>query len=174
MLSPRLLLRPGRDSNADRAAMVELLTDAQVRQFLGGPLPMEEARQAVAGPPGRRWGSFLVQLRHDGGGSDGAIVGLCSLSRERGELEVGYLLLPRYWGRGLATEAVATMLAWAAQHCEDDHVIAVTQVANAASARLLARLGFVERERFVEFEADQVLLSAPLNRGVGAEIDATG
>jgi hypothetical protein len=37
-------------------------------------------------------------------------------------------------------------------------VIAVTQAANTASLRLLARLGFVERERFVEFEADQVLL----------------
>lgn len=49
-----------------------------------------------------------------------------------------------------------------AQHLDDEHVVAVTQAANTASLRLLARLGFLERERFVEFDADQVLLSSPV------------
>ncbi|HEY2441618.1 MAG TPA: hypothetical protein VGI31_00635 [Streptosporangiaceae bacterium] len=31
-----------------------------------------------------------------------------------------------------------------------------------ASLRLLARLGFTERERFVEYDADQVLLISPI------------
>jgi hypothetical protein len=39
-------------------------------------------------------------------------------------------------------------------------VIAVPQAANAASARLLARMGFVEREHFVEFDAEQILFSS--------------
>ena len=160
--SPRLVLRAGRDAPADRAAAVELLTDPQVRQFIGGPLSAEEARQALSGTPGQRWGSFLLELRHGIDGEEGAVVGLCSLSRERGELEIGYMLLPRYWGRGLASEAVATVLAWAAEHLDDEQVIAVTQAANTASLRLLARLGFVERERFVEYDADQVLLMSPV------------
>ena len=160
VLSPRLVLRPGRDSAADRAAAVELLTDPQVRQFIGGPLSAEDAREAVSGPAGRRWGSFVLELRHDNDGAKGAVVGVCSLSRERGELEVGYMLLPRYWGQGLASEAVATALAWVAEHYEDEQVIAVTQAANTASLRLLARLGFVERERFVEYDAEQVLLTS--------------
>jgi RimJ/RimL family protein N-acetyltransferase len=162
LLSPRLVLRPRRDAEADRAAVVELLTDPQVRQFLGGPLSAEEAREAVTGPAGQRWGSLLLELRHGDDGEEGAVVGGCSMSRERGELEIGYLLLPRYWGKGLAGEAVATVLAWATEHLDDEHVIAVTQAANTASLRLLARLGFVERERFVEFDADQVLLSSSL------------
>jgi RimJ/RimL family protein N-acetyltransferase len=49
-----------------------------------------------------------------------------------------------------------------AEHLDDEQVIAVTQAANTASLRLLARLGFVERERFVEFDADQVLLMSPV------------
>jgi RimJ/RimL family protein N-acetyltransferase len=162
VLSPRLALRPGRDAAADRAAAVELLTDPQVRQFIGGPLSAEDAREAVSGPAGQRWGSFLLEMRHGNDGGEGAVVGVCSLSRERGELEIGYLLLPRYWGKGLASEAVATVLAWVAEHLDDEQVIAITQAANTPSLRLLARLGFVERERFVEFDADQVLLMSPV------------
>jgi RimJ/RimL family protein N-acetyltransferase len=162
VLSRRLVLRAGRDSAADRAAAVELLTDPQVRQFIGGPLSAEDAREAVKGPAGQRWGSFVLELRHGNGDGEGAVVGVCSLSRERGELEVGYMLLPRYWGKGLASEAVATALAWVAEHFDDEQVIAVTQAANTASMRLLARLGFVERQRFVEYDAEQVLLMSPI------------
>ncbi|MGW5359368.1 GNAT family N-acetyltransferase [Actinopolymorpha pittospori] len=162
VLSPRLVLRPGRDAEADRAAAVELLTDPKVREFIGGPLSVEDAREAVSGPAGQRWGSFVLELRRGSDGVEGSVVGVCSLSRERGELEIGYMLLPRYWGRGLAGEAVATVLAWVAEHLDDVQVIAVTQAANTASLRLLARLGFVERERFVEFDADQVLLMSPV------------
>lgn len=165
VLSRRLVLRPGRDTAADREAAVELLTDPRVRQFIGGPLSAEDAREAVSGrPAGQRWGSFVLQMRHGDDGEEGAVIGVCSLSRERDELEIGYLLLPRYWGKGLASEAVTTVLAWVAEHLDDKHVIAVTQAANTASLRLLARLGFAERERFVEYDADQVLLTAPVDR----------
>jgi RimJ/RimL family protein N-acetyltransferase len=105
VLPPRLVLRPSRDAAADRAAAVELLTGPQVRQFIGGPLSAEDAREAVSRPAGQRWGSFFLELRHGDDGGDGAFVGVCSLSRERGEPEIGYMLLPRYWGKGLASEA---------------------------------------------------------------------
>jgi RimJ/RimL family protein N-acetyltransferase len=162
VLSRRLVLRPGRDAAGDRAAAVELLTDSQVRQFIGGPLSAEAAREAASGPLDQQRGSIVLELRHGDDDAEGAVVGVCSLSRERGELEIGYMLLPRYWGKGLGSEAVATVLVWVAEHCADEHVIAVTQTANAASLRLLARLGFVERERFVEYDADQVLLTSPV------------
>ena len=86
------------------------------------------------------------------------------MSRGRGELEIGYGLLPRYWGRGLAREAVAAVMRWAAENVDDSHVIAVTQAANTRSLQLLQRLGFTERERFVEYDAAQVLHCAPLPR----------
>ena len=162
VLSPRLVLRAGRDAATDRAAAVELLTDPQVRQFIGGPLSALDARNAVSGPAGQRWGSFVLELRDGNDGREGPVIGVCSLSRERGELEIGYMLLPRYWGIGLASEAVATALGWVAAHLNDEHVIAITQAANTASLRLLARLGFVERERFVEYDAHQILLISPV------------
>jgi RimJ/RimL family protein N-acetyltransferase len=72
------------------------------------------------------------------------------------------VLLPRYWGKGLACEAVAAVLAWTMGQLDDDHVIAVSQAANTASLRVVARLGCFERERFTEHDAEQVLVTAPL------------
>ena len=108
-------------------------------------------------------GSFFLELRDGNDGVQGAVIGVCSLSRERGDVEIAYLLLPRFLGKGLASEAVPTVLAWVAENLDDEHVIAITQAANTASLRLLGRLGFVERERFVEYDADQVMLASPVD-----------
>ena len=163
----RLTLRAGRNTPEDREAIIELLTDREARRYLGGPLTDQDARAAVSGPAGQRWGSFLVVERHEhllGVTGTEAVVGTCSLTRDRGELEISYVLMPRYWGRGLAREAVAGVMTWAGENVDDSHVIAVTQVANTRSLQLLQRLGFTEGERFVEYDAAQVLCRAPLPR----------
>jgi RimJ/RimL family protein N-acetyltransferase len=85
-------------------------------------------------------------------------MGALFLKRERDELEVGYLFLPEYWGRGLAFEAVGALLRWVSETCTDKEIVAVTQTANERSVRLLARLGFTERQRMEEFGAEQAVL----------------
>lgn len=156
----RLVLRPA-GVETDREVVFSLLTDPQVREFLGGPLAADVARDAVCGPMGRQWGSFLAEVA-DGGSAHGAVVGGCSLSRDRGELEISYVLLPAHRGRGYAREAVEGVLSWAAATLEDDQVVAVTQVANVRSVHLLEQIGFAGAERFVQYDADQVLLRRSL------------
>ena len=77
---------------------------------------------------------------------DGAVIGKAGFWRLP---EVGYILHPDHWGQGLAGEAVGAAI---------DHVFATTDVEaltadvdpeNAASIRLLERLGFV-RTGFAE------------------------
>ncbi len=79
-----------------------------------------------------------------------------------GELELSYSLAGGAWGKGLALEATTAALAWIAPLVPDRHVIAVTQSANTRSVALLRRLGFVEREGFLEFGAEQTLQVLPL------------
>jgi RimJ/RimL family protein N-acetyltransferase len=86
------------------------------------------------------------------------LIGTLFLKRDRDELEVGYLFLPEYWGRGLAFEALEALLGWVSESCTDKEIIAVTQTANERSMHLLDRLGFKERERFEEFGAEQAVL----------------
>lgn len=59
-----------------------------------------------------------------------------------GEVEIGYALIPSARGTGLATEAVALLIAWAQRQPVVRAVTARVEPGNVASERLLERLGF--------------------------------
>jgi [ribosomal protein S5]-alanine N-acetyltransferase len=56
--------------------------------------------------------------------------------------EVGYILHPEFWGMGLAHEAMQAVIAYAFAHHPVDHLMADVDPRNAASIKLLKRLGF--------------------------------
>ncbi|MFG2825114.1 GNAT family N-acetyltransferase [Kitasatospora sp. NPDC048365] len=155
----RLVLR---ESEArDRAAFVELFSSPEVGTYTGGARSRADVEIAMPTLPGRRFGVFVVEL-------DGEMVGVITLDRrgvervghirpEGGETELGYLFLPRVWGRGYAVEAGAAALDWLAGVRPGEPVVLSTQVAHAASLRVAEKLGFTEVERFVDFGAEQWL-----------------
>ena len=55
-----------------------------------------------------------------------------------GEAELGYLFLPKAWGRGYAAEACAAALDGSADALPDEPVVLCTQTANDRSMRLAA------------------------------------
>lgn len=57
--------------------------------------------------------------------------------------EVGYILHPDFWGKGLAFEAMQAVIAHAFAHHPVDHLMADVDPRNTASIKLLKRLGFV-------------------------------
>ena len=59
------------------------------------------------------------------------------------EVEVGFALVPRLWGRGLAAEAAASCLRFARLELNLESVVGVTTPNNQASRRSLSRLGFL-------------------------------
>jgi RimJ/RimL family protein N-acetyltransferase len=59
-----------------------------------------------------------------------------------GELEVGYALVPAARGMGLAGEAVGLLITWALRQPGVHTITARVDPGNAASERLLTRLGF--------------------------------
>lgn len=151
MGAERVRLRSFREG--DKRAIIRLLTDADVRRYLGGPAGDEAVAGLQSATVGERWGAFCIaDLSTD------AVIGTCSFDRERVELELSYELLPEYWGSGLATEAIAVALDWVWSATKDESVIAVTQMANVPSLKLLARLGFSPEREFEEFDAAQLQL----------------
>jgi RimJ/RimL family protein N-acetyltransferase len=149
----RLVLR---ESEArDRPAFIELSASPEVGTYLGGSQPRDELERAVPEVPGRRPGSFVVDL-------DGAMIGMVTLDRATGhirlaagEAELGYLFLPEAWGCGYAAEACTAVLGWFAGAFPGEPVVLATQTANVRSMRLAAKLGFTEVERFEDYGAEQ-------------------
>nr|WP_281389673.1 GNAT family N-acetyltransferase [Pelagibacterium limicola] len=84
-------------------------------------------------------GKFPLRRREDG-----AFVGRAGFSViDDMAPELGYSLDAAYWGRGYATEIAAALRDWYFQTRDEDHFIAFAHVDNAASQRILEKLGMM-------------------------------
>jgi RimJ/RimL family protein N-acetyltransferase len=137
-------LRPLRTTDA--AAFYAYLSDPAVTELTAYPvvtMPLveamiERAQSRWAAGELSRWGIALE--------NDDRLVGTCGFnewSQAHRWAELAYDLAQSHWGRGLARQAVASVLEWAFRHDHLDRVHAYTRVDNTRSARLLERSGFL-------------------------------
>jgi [ribosomal protein S5]-alanine N-acetyltransferase len=84
-----------------------------------------------------RWGIVLKET-----GEFIGSVGLNNLQLWSKRSEIGYELRPDVWGKGIASEAVKTVLSYSFQELELFRIGAVTFPENFASSKLLLNLGF--------------------------------
>jgi len=87
------------------------------------------------------WTMFLLSTGH----SIGTIC-FWNLSADKKEAELGYDLLPEYWGQGYVPEAILAVLDFGFKHCGFDNIYAYPSSAHTASCRVLEKTGF----RFVK------------------------
>jgi RimJ/RimL family protein N-acetyltransferase len=139
--TPRLLIRPF-DPDADAEPLHELWGDPHATRYLPGAVQESvEGTRARLGEVVRRsaggWGFWALEER---GGRVVGGAGLFPLAWEGPEIELAYHVVPSAQRRGYATEAAAALLdvAWDAGL---DHVVAVAMEGNAASRRVMAKLG---------------------------------
>ncbi|MEU7928519.1 GNAT family N-acetyltransferase [Micromonospora sp. NPDC049801] len=146
----RLVLREVRSS--DLPVLERMWQDPVMRRYLGGPVSDEVAADRRMGD---HTGGLMVTR------SSGEIVGWCHLGRYRtGDLELSYVFLPEWWGRGYAREGCAAAVGLAFDRFPDaPRLVAVTQEVNLRSVRLLEALGMVRVDTFEEFAARQVMFA---------------
>jgi RimJ/RimL family protein N-acetyltransferase len=87
--------------------------------------------------------SFAIQVDDEAAGGIGIVLGQ---DIHRRSAEIGYWLSELHWGRGITTEAVRAMTAYAFAHFDLVRIWAGVFEWNPASARVLEKAGF-------EFEA---------------------
>jgi len=107
---------------------------------------MEGARarlKKLLGSVSRREGHVWAITLREGG----RVIGDCGVAPHdrHGRGELGYLLHPAFWNKGLATEALGAVVGWATREREPrlDHLFADHFPKNPASGRVLEKLGFV-------------------------------
>ncbi|MFN3931283.1 MAG: GNAT family N-acetyltransferase [Brevundimonas sp.] len=135
ILTPRLTLRSARPD--DLAAMHAVLSDPRATRWWSTP-PHETVEQTriwlrgmIANGPDQP--DFVIER-------DGVVIGKAGFFQLP---EVGYILHPDHWGQGFAGEAVAAAIDHVFATRDLDDLIADVDPENAASIRLLERLGFV-------------------------------
>lgn len=139
----RLSLHPWRRDDLD--TVLDLHQSADVNRYLasaGRPWTREEADRALE--------SWMDQHRRLGVGKlklvdtkTGDVVGRAGFSPfgDDGTFELGFTLAPRCWGRGYATEIGSALANWFFDTGKADRFIAFAHPQNAASLRVLEKLG---------------------------------
>lgn len=60
---------------------------------------------------------------------------------DSGEIEIGYILDKKFWGKGYASEALHALLDWAKKHIKADYIVAYAVEDNIASFRVMEKGG---------------------------------
>ena len=138
----RLLLRP--PAAADAAFLTSGLGDFAIAKNLStAPHPYSEAdaaefiaRVTKARAMGEGWCYVIVVKATD------TPVGCCGLHLKDGRVELGYWIAQPFWNQGYASEAARRLLAFGFGVVKAEAVEAGWFHDNAASGRVLAKLGF--------------------------------
>jgi RimJ/RimL family protein N-acetyltransferase len=156
LLTERLLLRPF--ATTDFEALLAIQSRADVARYLyWDPRTSAEVREALAAKA-RATAivsegdsiSLAAELR-----ATGELIGDCSLhwtSAEHRQGEIGFVFHPDHHGRGYATEAAEALLGLAFDELRLHRVVGRLEARNAASARVLERLGMRQEAHLVENE----------------------
>jgi len=135
-----------------------IATDPEVMRYITGGVPWsdEQIRSFVDRQVSifRERGYCRWKLRNKQGRE---LIGFCGVGIWRDALdpEIGWWLAPRWWGRGLATEAAVLALGDAFKRVGLERVVSIARPANAASIRIMEKIGL---ELDCEFECDGMRL----------------
>lgn len=152
----RLELR--RLESGDAPFLVGLLNQPSFLRNIGdrGVRNVADAHRYLREGPMALYEQHGFGLWHLSRRSDGVAIGLCGLLKREvlADVDLGYALLPEYWGQGYAFEAAEATLRHAAAKYGLGRIVAVVSEGNTASIRVLEKLG-MEFERRVSLHADE-------------------
>jgi len=139
----RLLLRPFTLDDAD--AFFPLMALPEVVRYVGNQqvqsvLQVQDYLRDHPLQDYQRYGYGRLALIHR---DSGRLIGFSGIKfiTEIQQSELGYRLLPEFWGQGLATEAGLAVLGWA-QQLGLHELVALIHPQNQGSKAVVAKLGF--------------------------------
>jgi RimJ/RimL family protein N-acetyltransferase len=146
--TPRLLLRPWRAEDLDPYA--RMCADSDVMRYMPKTMSREESSQQLSGFINhwqkRGFGLWAVEEK-----ASGAFIGRIGLMvhddwpEGAHKTEVGWMLERHYWGRGLATEGALASVSYGFEELGLERIISITLPENAASRRVMGKVGLTYR-----------------------------
>lgn len=145
----------------DAPFILQLVNEPSFIQNIGdrGVRTIFDAEKYIANGPVTSYalngfGLWRVTLKETG-----EAIGMCGLIRRDAleDVDVGYAFLPRFWGKGYASEAVRGALTFAKTSAQLTRVVAIVDPNNQGSIRVLEKAGF-QFEKMVQLSADDIEL----------------
>lgn len=141
-----------RITEGDFEDLFDMHQDEQAMATLGGVRSAKETRENL------EWN--IKQWENNGFGlwlfrskTTGKLFGRGGIRRvpigDAEEIELGFALMPKYWGQGLATEMAKASIEIAFEKLKLDNIVSFTLTTNLLSARVMKKIGF-EYERDIE------------------------
>jgi ribosomal-protein-alanine N-acetyltransferase len=151
----RLAIRPFTEDDA--ALILELVNDAEWLRFIGDKQVhgLDDARRYLREGPMDMWTRHGHGLSCVERASDGVAIGMCGLIKRDSldDIDLGFAFLPAARGRGFAREAAAATIAHGFASLGLKRIVAITDIDNVASARVLENVG-LRFERLLPAGAD--------------------
>jgi RimJ/RimL family protein N-acetyltransferase len=136
----RMILRLIKEDDLEQIA--ELNVDPEVRKYF--PDGIQTKAQTL-----QRIKEFIKFYQDEGlpcfvmfDKTSNEFIGRCGFGPiETGEVEVGYLIVKRFWSKGYATETLKALLQWSKNNIDTDYIIAFAPLEHGASHRVMEKGG---------------------------------
>lgn len=166
--TPRLLLRPWRDS--DREPFALMSADPEVMEFFPACLTRQQCDEIVKQVQAhqQKHGFCFFAAELIGKAPFIGFIGLQHVPFQAAftpAVEIGWRLSREYWDRGLATEGALAAARYAFRNLELAEIVSFTVPGNVRSRRVMEKIG-MQREKAGDFEHPGFALGHPLRRHV--------
>ncbi|MBY6188156.1 GNAT family N-acetyltransferase [Marinobacter hydrocarbonoclasticus] len=156
--TPRLLMREFTLDDAEAVLAFSTLEVTRYTGDAGAVKSVDDARHIIRDiwlTEYQQHGYARYALVHK---TDQRVIGFCGLKYERhlGGPDLGYRMLPEYWGQGLGLEAAKAALEYGQQVLKLNPIYAEVVKQNTASRRIIEKLGMIWQMEYEE-DGEQIL-----------------
>ncbi len=130
----------------DIDAYNELGTNPEIIRYVGNQpfASLDVAKEKLCAAPLKDYATYGYGRFACVWKQTGQVIGICGpkFLPDTGDVDLGYRLLPNFWGMGLATESALASIHYARQQLGLQRLVAWVHPENVASTRVLTKLGF--------------------------------
>lgn len=127
----------------DIEAVYEMRRDEEIMRYIREPVLSRSEAENWVNLISSRWAADRIGFCSLIEKQTGKFVGWCGLwqLKETGEIEVGYAIAREFWGKGYASESAEAFLEYGFKELNLERIVAVARPENAASRRVMEKLG---------------------------------